>query len=270
MKRNLFILLVMALLSSPLMTLAQHGNSYYDDNTTVFVNTEAFGVHKEYDHQRGCYVWRNSMGSFICLDKNMKPLEEMDKHVYFTGTNGNPDDPKVSPFSDVRKVWDNKRGCYVWKNIYTGDFLGTDKKSVMEQEKLKQKQQAQTKQNQKTNNKSTKKSNNKSNNKGQSKTQGKKNQSNHNNNAVGKKDQHNNNNSSNQHKQNTNSKKTDQMLITSDEQLRQAEAAVKEAKAQVAAAKAQGVDVNEYGPVDQYIKQAEDAINEYKRKRNLK
>ena len=258
MKRKLMIVLLAILLSAPMLTEAQSG-TYYDDNVPVFVNTEAFGVHRTFDIKRKEWVWVNSMGGFICLDKNMRPMEEMDKHEYFSGINNDPDNPQVSPFSDVRKVWDNKRGCYVWKNIYTGDFLGTDKKSVMEQEKQKQKQQAQSKQNHK--------SNNKSNNKGQSKTQGKKNQSKHND-AVGK-NQHN-NNSSNQHNQNTNSKKTDQMLITSDEQLRQAEAAVREAKAQVAAAKAQGVDVNAYGPVDQYIKQAEDAINEYKRKRNIK
>ena len=127
MKRKLLISLIITLLSMPILTLAQTGSSYYDDHTTVFVNTEAFGVHKEYDNKRGCYVWKDSMGGFICLDKNMKPIEEMDKHVHFTGANNDPDNPEVSPFSGVRKVWDQKRGCYVWKNIYTGDFLGTDK-----------------------------------------------------------------------------------------------------------------------------------------------
>ena len=60
--------------------------------------------------------------------------------------------------------------------------------------------------------------------------------------------------------------KAGKMLITTDEQMRQAEAALKEAKAQVAAARAQGIDLSEYG-IDEYIKQAEDAINEYKRMR---
>ena len=75
MKRKLLISLIITLLSMPILTLAQTGSSYYDDNTTVFVNTEAFGVHKEYDSKRGCYVWKDSMGGFICLDKNMKPIE---------------------------------------------------------------------------------------------------------------------------------------------------------------------------------------------------
>ena len=250
MKRNLFIFLVMALLSTPMLTFAQHGSSYYDDNTTVFVNTEAFGVHKEYDSKRGCYVWKNSMGSFICLDKNMKPIEEMDKHVHFTGSNNDPDNPEVSPFSGIRKVWDQKRGCYVWKNIYTGDFLGTDKASVHQQEKENQKAQQKAQQ------------------KAKEKNQHKQ--------STGKKDQHNSQNQVGKQEQpkgksNVETGKTNQeLIITSDEQLRQAEAGLREAKAAVAYAKAHGVNVNEYGPVDEYIKQAEAAINEYKRKRNIK
>ena len=254
MKRKLLISLIIILLSMPILTLAQTGSSYYDDNTTVFVNTEAFGVHKEYDSKRGCYVWKNSMGSFICLDKNMKPIEEMDKHVHFTGANNDPDNPEVSPFSGIRKVWDQKRGCYVWKNIYTGDFLGTDKSSVHQQEKANQKGAAKGTNQPKQNN-------------------GKKDQPKQN---TGNKDQHNSKNQVGKQEQpkgksnvETNTT-TQETIITTDEQLRQAEAAVKEAKAAVAYAKAHGVDVNDYGPVEQYIKQAEDAINEYKRKRNLK
>lgn len=244
MKRKLLISLIITLLSMPILTLAQTGSSYYDDHTTVFVNTEAFGVHKEYDSKRGCYVWKNSMGSFICLDKNMKPIEEMDKHVHFTGANNDPDNPEVSPFSGIKKVWDQKRGCYVWKNIYTGDFLGTDKSSVHQQEKANQKGA------------------------GKETNQPKQ--------TTGKKDQHNSQNQVGKQEQpkgksNVETNMTTQeMIITTDEQLRQAEAALKEAKAAVAYAKAHGIDVNEYGPVEQSIKQAEDAINEYKRKRNLK
>lgn len=244
MKRKLLISLIITLVSMPVLTWAQTGSSYYDDHTTVFVNTEAFGVHKEYDSKRGCYVWKNSMGSFICLDKNMKPIEEMDKHVHFTGANNDPDNPEVSPFSGIKKVWDQKRGCYVWKNIYTGDFLGTDKSSVHQQEKANQKGT------------------------GKETNQPKQ--------TTGKKDQHNSQNQVGKQEQpkgksNVETNMTTQeMIITTDEQLRQAEAALKEAKAAVAYAKAHGIDVNEYGPVEQSIKQAEDAINEYKRKRNLK
>ena len=254
MKRKLLISLIITLLSMPILTLAQTGSSYYDDHTTVFVNTEAFGVHKEYDNKRGCYVWKDSMGGFICLDKNMKPIEEMDKHVHFTGSNNDPDNPEVSPFSGVRKVWDQKRGCYVWKDIYTGDFLGTDKSSVHQQEKAKQKGTG----------KETPQHNQNTGKKGQPKQNtGKKDQQNSQQ-QVGKQEQP--KEKSNVETNNT----TEEMIITTDEQLRQAEAAIKEAKAAVAYAKAHGVDVNEYGPVEQYIKQAEDAINDYKRKRNLK
>ena len=235
MKKDLLIVLIAVMLSSPSLTIAQFatGQKYYDDHTTVFVNTEAPGVHKEYDKDRGCYVWKNGMGSFICLDKNMKPLSEMDKHVYFTGTNNDPDNPQVSPFSDVRKVWDKKRGCYVWKNIHTGDFLGTDKASVMAQE-----QKNQQKQNQKA----------------EKKEQPKKEE------KVAKQEQ------KKEESEIEAVNKAGKMLITTDEQMRQAEAALKEAKAQVAAARAQGIDLSEYG-IDEYIKQAEDAINEYKRMR---
>ena len=232
MKRDLLTLLTTLLLSAPVLGLAQN---------TVFVNTDAPGVHKEYDSKRGCYVWKTGMGSFLCTDKEMKPLWEMDKHVYFNGVNNDPDNPKTGS-SDVRKVWDKNRGCYVWKNIYTGDFLGTDKKSVQEQEKKKAKELADKKKKEEQSAKKHQK---------EQKQQQKKNN-----------DQQHNKNSYGQDKQNT-----QKLLITSDEELRQAEAALREAKAQVAAAKAQGVDLSEYG-IDGYIKQAEDAINEYKRTRN--
>ena len=235
MKRKLLMSLIIVLLSMPILTLAQTGNSYYDDHTTVFVNTEAPGVHKEYDSKRGCYVWKNGMGSFICLDKNMKPIEEMDKHVYFTGTNNDPDNPEVSPYSGIKKVWDSKRGCYVWKNVYTGDFLGTDKASVQQEEKKKEKELAEQKKKEEQ--------------------------------AAKKEQQEKEKAEKEKKKQEESVKKAENMLITSDEQLREAEAALKEAKAMYAAAKAEGMDLSEYN-IDAYIKQAEDAINEYKRARN--
>ena len=178
------------------------------------------------------------MGSFICLDKNMKPLEEMDKHVHFTGANNDPDNPEVSPFSGIKKVWDSRRGCYVWKNIYTGDFLGTDKASVHAQEQQKYKEQQKKKEQQKQ--------------KTEKKDQTKKKE------KVGKPEQ--------TKKENKN-ESVDQALITSDEQLRQAEQSLRELKAQIAEARAQGVDLSEYG-VDKYVKELEQAIDDYKRKRN--
>ena len=162
------------------------------------------------------------MGGFICLDKNMKPIEEMDKHVHFTGSNNDPDNPEVSPFSGVRKVWDQKRGCYVWKNIYTGDFLGTDKSSVHQQEKANQKGTGKetTQQKQNTGKKDQPKQNTTKKDQQNSQQQ------------VGKQEQP--KGKSNVETNNT----TEELIITTDEQLRQAEAALKEAKAAVAYAKA--------------------------------
>ena len=232
--KRLMIMLMAVMLSIPSLTMAQikSGQKYYDDHTTVYVNTEAPGVHKEYDNSRGCYVWKNGMGSFICLDKNMQPLSEMDKHVHFTGSNNDPDNPEVSPFSGIRKVWDKKRGCYVWKNIYTGDFLGTDKASVHAQEQQKHKEQTKQKTEKKDQTKQKEK--------------------------VGKPEQT---------KKENKHESAEQALITSDEQLRQAEQSLRELKAQIAEARAQGVDLSEYG-VDKYVKELEQAIDDYKRKRN--
>ena len=132
MKRRLLTFLTTVLLLAPIAALAQD---------PVFVNTEAYGVHKEYDSKRGCDVWKDSMGNYLCKDSEMKPMHEMDRYVHFTGTNNDPDNPEVSPFSGVKKVWDKNRGCYVWKSS-TGDFLGTDKKSVEEEDKKKAKEAA--------------------------------------------------------------------------------------------------------------------------------
>ena len=230
MKRILLVSLLAVLLSAPLLTLAQD---------VVYVNTDAPGVHKEYDKKYGGYVWKNGMGSFICHDNEMKSIWEMDKNVYFTGSNNDPDNPEVSPYSGIKKVWDKKRGCYVWKNVYTGDFLGTDKASVQKEEKKKAKELADKKTTEEQAAKKQQKEKEKA-----EKTQ--------------------------QQKKETPEEaiqKSEKMLITSDEQLREAEAALKEAKAMYAQAKAEGIDLSEYN-IDAYIKQAEDAINEYKRARN--
>lgn len=230
MKRILLVSLLAVLLSAPLLTLAQD---------VVYVNTDAPGVHKEYDKKYGGYVWKNGMGSFICRDKEMKSIWEMDKNVYFTGSNNDPDNPEVSPFSGIKKVWDKKRGCYVWKNVYSGDFLGTDKASVQKEEKKKAKELADKKKKEEQAAKKQQKEKEKAEKKQQQKKETPEE-------AI---------------------QKSEKMLITSDEQLREAEAALKEAKAMYAQAKAEGIDLSEYN-IDAYIKQAEDAINEYKRARN--
>lgn len=224
MKRKLLMLWTVVLMSLPILTLAQD---------VVYVNTEAPGVHKEYDKKYGCYVWKSGMGDFICRDKEMKSIWEMDKHVYFTGANNDPDNPQVSPYSGVKKVWDKKRGCYVWKNVYTGDFLGTDKASVKQQEEKQQKELAEKKKKEEEKQKKDKEKADKKQKK-ESPEQ-----------AI---------------------QKSEKMLITTDEQMREAEAALREVKAQLAEAKAEGIDLSGYG-IEGYIKEIEDAINEYKRVR---
>lgn len=107
-----------------LKQLSEHG--------TVYVNTEAPGVHKEYDSEIGATVWRDDMGNYLCRDENMKPLEDIDKDYMFTGTNNDPDNPKTS--YNVHKEWDKKRGCYVYKDNM-GNFVGRDKPSMDKQEK---------------------------------------------------------------------------------------------------------------------------------------
>lgn len=235
MKRRLLTLLTTVLLLAPIAALAQD---------PVFVNTEAYGVHKEYDSKRGCDVWKDSMGNYLCKDSEMKPMHEMDRYVHFTGTNNDPDNPEVSPFSGVKKVWDKNRGCYVWKSS-TGDFLGTDKKSVEEEDKKKAKEAAKQQKKEQEAHKQQQKNSDKP----------KKNDT-----PTKKSDKQ-------KHDSNADIHNAQQMLITSDKELREAEAALKEAKEMYAAAKAEGIDLSEYN-IDSYIKQAEDAINEYKRARN--
>lgn len=242
MKRKLLTLLTAVLLSAPIAALAQD---------PVFVNTEAYGVHKEFDSKHGCDVWKDNMGNYLCKDSEMKPMHEMDRYVHFTGSNNDPDNPKVSPFSGVKKVWDKNRGCYVWKSS-TGDFLGTDKKSVEEEDKKKAKEAAkQLKEEQEAH-------------KHQRSDKLKKNDTPTKKNDKLKKDDK---QQQQKHDPNVDIHNAEQMLITNDQQLREAEAALKEAKAMYAAAKAEGIDLSEYN-IDGYIKMAEDAINEYKRARN--
>ena len=227
MRRKTIIVLLAILVSAPMLTWAQN---------VVYVNTDAPGVHKVYDKKYGGYVWKDGMGGFLCRDKEMKPISEMDKHVYFTGTNNDPDNPQVSPYSGVKKEWDKKRGCYVWKSS-TGDFLGTDKASVKEQELKKQKELAKQKEKEEKVAKQQQKEKEKAEKK-QQKTETP-------DEAI---------------------QRSDKMLITTDEEMRQAEEALREVKAQMAEAKAEGIDLSEYG-IEGYIKEIEDAINEYKRVR---
>ena len=83
-------------------------------NATHFINTKAPGVKLvERDGQK---VWVNSMGMTLANANESEPLENIDKYYY---ENVNRDNP------DVKKVWDEERGCYIWKNGI-GNFLGRD------------------------------------------------------------------------------------------------------------------------------------------------
>ncbi len=203
---------------------------------TVFVNTNAPGVHKEYDKDRGAFVWRNGMGSYICLDENMRPMKDMDKEVYYTGQNNNPDDPKA-PKDWVEKVWDEERGCYVWRDKASGGFLGRDKPSIDKQKEwLAKKEQ-------------------------EKKTQA---------NAGGKsRDAEDEEDyiEAGGYGEVPDDFDPRKLQIQSDEGLRQAEAALAEAKSAIRMAESQGVNVGEYVDLG-VINILEQKINEYKRKRN--
>ena len=123
-RRLLYLLLAFAI---PFITLLAQGYNpklylENDEGGTSYVNTEAPGVHKEYDSKYGGYVWKTGMGSFLCRDENMKPAQDIDKNVFFDGDKNN---------TWVHKEWDSRRGCYIWKDD-TGNFLGRDKPETKE------------------------------------------------------------------------------------------------------------------------------------------
>ena len=95
----------------------------------IYVNTNAPGVHKEYDSKRGCEVWKNSMGSFIATVEESEPMSQMDKNniVYSTKeeaeANGGGNYLVDKDFNQIKKVWDSERGCYVWKDMF-GSYYG--------------------------------------------------------------------------------------------------------------------------------------------------
>ena len=141
MKRMTTLLLLVCFAGTALAQSRNTGNRVMKElkeNGPVYVNTKAPGVHKEYDERYGCEVWKNSMGSYICRDENMKPLHEIDKDFKFTGTNNDPDNPNAS--YNVKKEWDDERGCYVWRDNM-GNFLGRDKPSDDKQQEWLEKKE---------------------------------------------------------------------------------------------------------------------------------
>lgn len=115
MKTMKALALTVIALSMPLMAKAIH-----------YINTDAPGVHLEVDKTTGENVWRNSNGDYLGTESESKPIQDMDK--FYIYENNYVD--KTSPYAPT-KVWDNKRGCYVWKSA-DGDFLGRDISSVTE------------------------------------------------------------------------------------------------------------------------------------------
>ena len=250
MKNKWIIVLAACLLSVPKLTLAQNGISKsvlkkLNDNSTVYVNTKAPGVHKEYDEKHGGYVWKNGMGNYICLDKNMKPIHEIDKDDYFDGVNGDPNTPTASS-PTVKKVWDKERNCYVWRNVTTGDYLGHDKPSADQQQKWLDEKNGKWLSNgnipkgkapQKPSPELKK-------DKGMDWEEPK-------------------NESWNDYDDGDD---LDRLVITNDEEMREMETLLNEIKQELAEAKAEGLDMSNYG-FEEYVKKLEKAINEYKRRR---
>lgn len=89
-----------------------------------YVNTELPGIHQAQNPNTGEMCWYDDMGNNLCTVENSLPMVEMDKFFFFMGDKNN---------SWVKKEWDKKRDCYVWKSI-DGDFLGTDPESLSQKD----------------------------------------------------------------------------------------------------------------------------------------
>ena len=98
-------------------------------NAKIYVNTKAPGVHKEYDSQRGCEVWKSSTGSFLGTVDECEPMTEMDKDniVYANKEEAQKHGSNQyfvdKDFNQIKKVWDSDRNCYVWKDMF-GSYYG--------------------------------------------------------------------------------------------------------------------------------------------------
>ena len=90
-----------------------------------YVNTELPGINKKINPKTGEECWYDGMGNCLCTVEESMPLKEIDKFYLFLGDQEN---------EWVKKEWDSKRDCYVWRTI-DGDFLGTDPKSLSEADK---------------------------------------------------------------------------------------------------------------------------------------
>jgi len=241
------------------------------ERNTVYVNTKAPGVHKEYDSSRGEYVWKSSNGNYLCKDENMKPLEDIDKDYHFTGANNDPDNPKVnSPL--IKKEWDEERGSYVWKDNM-GNFLGRDKASADKQKEWLSKEDNDWLENGSIPKKKTE-SNALAKAKSSAGAKNKSTASKGDDNTAGKDDTQGDNNKVAKggttdwdNLDNLTEEQIRNLVITSDEQLAIAEKGLREARAAIAQAKGMGVNVGDYADLSA-LDAVEKAINEYKRNRN--
>lgn len=90
----------------------------------TYINTELPGITQKEDPKTGEMCWYDGMGNNLGKVENSLPMVEIDKFYLFMGDKEN---------SWVKKEWDKKRNCYVWKSI-DGDFLGTDPESLSEKD----------------------------------------------------------------------------------------------------------------------------------------
>lgn len=89
----------------------------------TYINTELPGITQK-ESPTGEMCWYDGMGNNLGTVENSLPMVEIDKFYFFMGDKDNP---------WVKKEWDKKRNCYVWKSI-DGDFLGTDPESISEKD----------------------------------------------------------------------------------------------------------------------------------------
>ena len=90
----------------------------------TYINTDLPGIRQKENPNTGEMCWYDDMGNNLGTVENSLPMVEIDKFYIFMGDKEN---------SWVKKEWDNKRNCYVWKSI-DGDFLGTDPESISEKD----------------------------------------------------------------------------------------------------------------------------------------
>ena len=93
-----------------------------------YVNTESSDVRLVVNPKTGEKEYRTIWGDFLCLEKESRPLQDMDKFFIY-----NDKWVDKNSYFAPKKEWDPWRKCYVWKSI-DGDFLGRDISSISDEE----------------------------------------------------------------------------------------------------------------------------------------